>query len=314
MLNIVRQSATEFELLTVLQTGWDFKPVQLTRQEKFSQANLIQAGQVSLTEFRLNVTYDQRLRARQGFYTFGILHPDCSAAWYGSQTIPSNALMIFPKEDDLAAISHEGFHGNGIHFRASYLDTLAQDLYGIQLDRHLPRAGIIELPPATLSALRETIQSWKEMERYQGFLQPTALVEQQDMLAISVLDSLTLGTRTDYDCSRKGDVSFNRALEFIHNNREDSITAAELCRQAGCSQRWLEQSFRKRFGMTPKKYIKSLRLARVREQLLKADKQQKSSIIEVASDQGFWHMGQFAADYRRLFGELPSVTLKRFNS
>ncbi len=26
---------------------------------------------------------------------------------------------------------------------------------------------------------------------------------------------------------------------------------------------------------------------------------------------GFWHMGQFAKDYRHYFGELPSVTLKK---
>jgi AraC family ethanolamine operon transcriptional activator len=32
---------------------------------------------------------------------------------------------------------------------------------------------------------------------------------------------------------------------------------------------------------------------------------------EIAIEWGFWHMGQFAADYRRQFGELPSETLTR---
>jgi hypothetical protein len=32
---------------------------------------------------------------------------------------------------------------------------------------------------------------------------------------------------------------------------------------------------------------------------------------DVANNWGFWYMGRFAADYRRQFGELPSVTLRR---
>ena len=35
------------------------------------------------------------------------------------------------------------------------------------------------------------------------------------------------------------------------------------------------------------------------------------SIIELAGVNGFWHMGQFAADYRRIYGQLPSETLNR---
>ena len=35
------------------------------------------------------------------------------------------------------------------------------------------------------------------------------------------------------------------------------------------------------------------------------------AIIDAASRWGFWHMGQFAADYRRKFGELPSETRNR---
>ena len=34
-----------------------------------------------------------------------------------------------------------------------------------------------------------------------------------------------------------------------------------------------------------------------------------AGVAEVASRWGFWHMGQLAADYRQLFGELPSETL-----
>jgi AraC-like DNA-binding protein len=35
------------------------------------------------------------------------------------------------------------------------------------------------------------------------------------------------------------------------------------------------------------------------------------NITEAAAEWGFWHMGKFAADYRRQFGELPSETLRR---
>ena len=36
-----------------------------------------------------------------------------------------------------------------------------------------------------------------------------------------------------------------------------------------------------------------------------------TSITKVANRWGFWHMGQFASDYRKLFVELPSDTLGR---
>ena len=33
------------------------------------------------------------------------------------------------------------------------------------------------------------------------------------------------------------------------------------------------------------------------------------TITDLATQWGFWHMSQFAADYKRLFGELPSETI-----
>jgi AraC family ethanolamine operon transcriptional activator len=36
-----------------------------------------------------------------------------------------------------------------------------------------------------------------------------------------------------------------------------------------------------------------------------------SSVAVVAANWGFWHPGQFAKDYKQLFGENPSETVKR---
>jgi AraC family ethanolamine operon transcriptional activator len=37
----------------------------------------------------------------------------------------------------------------------------------------------------------------------------------------------------------------------------------------------------------------------------------ETRVTEVAHRSGFWHIGQFAADDRRFFDELPSATLSR---
>ena len=62
-------------------------------------------------------------------------------------------------------------------------------------------------------------------------------------------------------------------------------------------------------GLSPKAYLKARRLNAVRRELLQ-DEAAVSTIFDMASSWGFWHMGQFGRDYKDMFGELPSETLK----
>ena len=62
-------------------------------------------------------------------------------------------------------------------------------------------------------------------------------------------------------------------------------------------------------GLSPKAYLKARRLNAVRRELLR-DETAVGTIFDRASSWGFWHMGQFGRDYKAMFGELPSETLK----
>ena len=58
------------------------------------------------------------------------------------------------------------------------------------------------------------------------------------------------------------------------------------------------------------KYAKQIRLESAQRALLAA-RSGITTVTDVAMDHGFFQLGRFSADYRRVFGELPSVTLGR---
>ena len=72
----------------------------------------------------------------------------------------------------------------------------------------------------------------------------------------------------------------------------------------------MRYTFDERLGISPKAYVKAARLDRAHSALLQADGAQ-ARVSDIAATVGFWHMSQFATDYRRKFGERSSDTLKR---
>ena len=98
------------------------------------------------------------------------------------------------------------------------------------------------------------------------------------------------------------------AADFILARLDQAITVEEVCNHVGCSRRSLEQGFRQHAGTSPKQFIQVMRLKQCRKALLTAPP--KSQVNRIANQHGFWHLGQFAAAYRKLFGETPRQTLR----
>ena len=98
-------------------------------------------------------------------------------------------------------------------------------------------------------------------------------------------------------------------MEFIEEQADCAPTIKDICRASGASYRTLNYAFLDRFGVAPKQYLQAVRLDGVRKDLRRDEPD--VTVSNIANNWGFWHMGQFAADYKRQFGELPSETLRR---
>ena len=100
-----------------------------------------------------------------------------------------------------------------------------------------------------------------------------------------------------------------QAEEMMLENLNYPWTIQALCEKLYVSQRTLRYAFQECLGMSPMTYLKAQRLSEVRRQL-KACKPNQTTVTDIAVQWGFWHMGQFAQDYRKMFGECPSETLR----
>lgn len=97
--------------------------------------------------------------------------------------------------------------------------------------------------------------------------------------------------------------------EYIHTHADAALTPAQLAEIAGVSLRSLYAGFREHRGLSPMAYLRTVRLERVRQDLL-CDPT-LSSVTAAALRWGFAHLGRFSAEYRRAFGECPAQTLRR---
>jgi len=311
MFEVETQKSTYFDDLTVAQYGWDFTAAQLGPSEEVSTVRLCRTKHIGLSSFRYGAPYDQALRARENTLSFGLLDSDNPTTWSYDQIIPNDALIIFPHDDCIRGMSPVGFRGNGIHFAKDYTRELAELVFRRPLHALVPASGAFQLDRQKLNLLRAEIHKWQQLEACSADSRPKIDSRREESLALAVIDALFDEGNADKVDSASTQGFVTKALEIIHDSELDSISAAELCAETQCSQRTLEKGFSNRFAVTPKKYINCLRLSRVHKGLLNFEAQGCDSIIELAASQGFWHMGQFAADYRRIYGELPSDTLKR---
>ena len=175
--------------------------------------------------------------------------------------------------------------------------------------------GVFQLPPQRIERFRSVIEQLDEVVQREPavFESATAQKAAKQKLVQEIRNVLAGPHEPEHPIGRHmvpREEIIRRSVEFVDQHDGEYLSVKQLAAAAGVSERTLRDAFQHYFGVGPVRYLNRRTLHQVRR-ALKAANPSRATVTEIATQFGVWELGRFARDYRFLFGELPSETLRR---
>lgn len=305
------RSFDSFEELATLARQWNADFRQLSSPETGHQVVQVTIDGLLMSRGRFGCHLQQYGETPSGSRTFALLEEDCAPVfWFGRRVGPTD-LLVFPADGEIQAISRPGFCNHTFCLDMGGLADFFERSGGPDLHKVLgPEATTIPLARSHLQQLREHLRkvSFDPRMLQQSLLLYDAYRDKLFNLLLSIFRDPTELVSSPGPRSRQ--YLIREVVRAVENHRDERITMKALSAAGQVPGRTLNAVFRRELGMTPAAFIKGYRLYGTHRELWHANPI-RTRVSDVANAWGFWHMGQFAADYQQFFGELPKHTLKR---
>jgi len=293
--------------------GWDLDWRQLDRGSLRAEMSRVEFGPMQVLRVRFSRKFLQRGSTPPGVRTFGLIDAGVTGVRWCGREATDGSLLVFDPGGAYEAFSEPDFSANTISISEDHLRRVAEVLGRPEIEEALTHhESLLRIDPESVTDLRRRLRRVHRATRRRPTAAGRSLLEKEMGFEIParLVAALCSGKYEDRcSISPLRLRAATRARDFIDAQAGRAPTVQEVCRVAGVSWRTLDYAFRELFGVTPKEYLQAVRLEGVRRRLLRDGP--GSRIADAANDWGFWHLGQFASDYRRMFCELPSETLGR---
>lgn len=291
--------------------GWDLRYVQLSAGRFAGAVRQVRFAGVELFRESNNVFVNQFGAARPGSVVFGsplVLH---GPIVMDGRAMPLASIGVLSGDREFNAVQPP-MDLMGLSVATDALaDYLRAVEPGARMDNGLPACiDDAALAAAFARRLMETLDTL--------FAQPTALQVQaaaaaarEELLALTAPLLLRAAPPPRRSLSAFGrTLILRQARDYLHERIDQPVQVSELCRQLRVSRRALQYAFEDGVGTSPACYLRLLRLNGARRELLRGGA--GLQVQDVIARWGFWHFSRFSAEYRRMYGELPSQTLRAF--
>jgi AraC family ethanolamine operon transcriptional activator len=298
---------TDFDQFSEATLNWDLDLKLLSKNDFQSCLTLFKNEVFQLGRTSLLGKVEQKGMSPPGFRSILIPVNNNSSFYWLNRKVESNQFLFFPKDGTLDAVSHNNFDVYVISIEEVSLMNQIEMYKYLNCEKYF--AGNDFRPSFSDDFLNDYHNSVNRLFRLMAGMKINSKIvnEHINELMLLLLSGLELSLdNRDQKVQRKRDFGLKKAVDFINIHIEDNVSIPYLCKYAGLSQRSLEYSFKEVYQISPKQYIKAIKLNTIKKEL--ANNHDKL-ISDLAAKYGFWHMGQFAADFKNQFGKLPSETL-----
>lgn len=226
------------------------------------------------------------------------------------QALPSEVMFGFDPTREVSLVTPENFQVAIISLPLERLQRYLHDVERDDLDTKFLQQNALQIEDQQLSHLRDYLNQLFHL----AVTNPDFLRRSHSLIVGDLLP-LLVNCFSAEACPQLCTSSFRRATlvqeaeAFMLTHLDEPITLEAICQAVKTSKSALSYGFKDIFGLSPMAYLKTVRLHGVRRALRTSDPTQ-ATVLGIANDYGFWHMGHFSKDYRRMFGESPSDTLR----
>ena len=289
--------------------GWDIEHMQLAPGNYRVNVDMVHTRNIQFSNITHYVGVQERGCSPQRAYAISLPIP--------LGTDPLHFCGVILERDECpASISGDEFEtisSGGINYFTIVVDTDLLNRESVRLTDHsfasLVRSRRVTLKKQDQLRIVQTIATIiQELKNYPHCLP----VVWQELLEKQIVKQLLLSVRLPsgekIKIPNRRQVA-GRAERLMRQYPQQQLDIKQLCSLIGCSARTLHLGFKERYGITPGKYAHILALNAVRHKLCHL--QPGENISEIAMTWGFYHLGRFSRQYKQLFTELPSVTIKR---
>ena len=276
---------------------------QLAPGDFYGELTQIISDPVIISTHSMNLSLLQSGIGVEGYTTFltpGNMLQDFSWREY---RLTGKRIGILKSGEQHFGITPSNFFATPVSLSNSYFNELILKYgYDANIYKLIQQKGAIDLKPEDAFQIQQMVIALCNSKKLDSDLMTIALPELILKSIARITDELPKQN------SRPRDIVFSKSLAYIHQRLDQKTTTSEICSDIKISERSLRYIFKEMIGLSPMKYIKFIKLNKVRKDIRKAKADMDINVI--ANKWGFNHSGQFAADYKKLFDEFPSQTLK----
>jgi len=239
------------------------------------------------------------------------VHTGPDLAWGGAELQPSNIIRHTDGENAFQRSSGPAFWG-AMSLPVGDMVSVGAAIAGLDLSP--PKDPLVLTPsPSAMTRLQRLHAAAGDLadNAPEIIANPDAARGLEQALIEAMVDCLA--SREDRESTvAQGQhaIVMRRFRRVIEENPEQPLYIPEICKAIRVSDRALRICCQEHLGMGPKRYLLLHRMHLARRALRQAEPN-TTTVTDIATRYGSWQLGRFAVEYQALFGEAPSVTLRR---